>query len=453
MNEIEWTNPSVKKLTENPDPTTIIVEKTRNLILDAMDNGWQGPPFDPLALAQRLGISVIPREDVLDARLVAKLDKPQIEYNPNRSRTRIRFSLAHEIAHTFFPDYQESPHNRSGETLRNDEWQLELLCNIAAAEILMPVEPSFKQEKLEVTMKKVIEVSTKFEVSLEAALLRLSKLTNEPVTIFAASKINNDKNADYRLDYVIKSPTSSLDLKAGTKISSKSVLSECIAIGYTSTGKEKWAPEWPEVDIECVGVLPYPNSIYPRVLGIIRTKKTSQEPLEIRYIIGDATEPRGTGKKIIAQIVNDESLNWGRGFGLELAKKFPGIQSDFHKWVEGGSNLKLGNSHLFHVSDDLSIFQMVAQHGYGPSTKPRIRYRSLSESLIALSKAAREMSASVHMPKIGTGYAGGNWDIISELIEENLIKQGIEVTVYELPGRESSKARKTLTDYVNPLAT
>jgi len=177
MVTIEWTNPSVKQLAGNSDPIEVIVEKTRNLILDAMDNGWQGPPFDPFALAQLLGYSVVPREDIHDARSFARQEKVEIEYNPNRSRRRIRFSIAHEIAHTLFPNYAESIHNRSGETQRPDDWQLELLCNISAAEILMPVGPAFDRERFPITIDKAIEIRNRFEVSMEAALLRLGKLT------------------------------------------------------------------------------------------------------------------------------------------------------------------------------------------------------------------------------------------------------------------------------------
>ncbi len=51
----------------------------------------------------------------------------------------MRFSIAHEIANTLFPDHIERVRNRRAAVVtRNDDWQLELLCNIAAAEFLMP---------------------------------------------------------------------------------------------------------------------------------------------------------------------------------------------------------------------------------------------------------------------------------------------------------------------------
>jgi len=447
--QIEWTNPSVKRLAGDTDPTSAIIKRARMVLLEAMDDGWQGPPFDVFSLAQRQGLVIVPREDVLDARLIAKKDGIEIEYNPNRSSTRTRFSIAHEIAHTLFPDFKESIHNRAGEAQRPDEWQLELLCNIAAAEILMPTGPYLDPERMTVTIDKAIEVRDKFGVSLEAALLRVGKSTTQPITIFAAAREKDDKNADFRIDYAINSPTSNINLNAGMKIPSNSVLSECTAVGFTAKKREKWSADMLELDVECVGVAPYPGHVYPRVIGIVRTKKKpDSEPLVICYLMGDATEPRGEGQKIIAHIVNDSSKNWGRGFGRFVAEKWPEVTEDFHQWAEKDkSNLRLGSFHLYSILEGLHIFHMVAQHGYGHSETPRIRYGALAMCLSSLSQEARNLSATVHMPRIGTGYAGGNWSVISELIDETLIKHGVSVTVYDLPGTERPEKRQTLLDF------
>lgn len=439
----------MKRLAGDAEPTLAIINRTRTVIFEAMDDGWQGPPFDVFSLAQRRGLSLVPREDVLDARLIAKPGGAEIEYNPNRSLNRIRFSVAHEIAHTLFPDYEETVHSRSGKSQRADDWQLELLCNIAAAEILMPAGPSFDQENIAVTIDNIIEVGKQFGVSFESALLKLGRSTTQPITIFAAARERDDKNVDFRIDYAANSPTSSVNLRAGMRIPSASVLSECTAVGFTAKKRERWIAGSVEFDVECMGVAPYPGSVYPRVIGIIRTrKKTDSEPLSICYLIGDATEPRGDGQMIIAHIANDSSLNWGRGFGRNITDKWPKVKKDFHKWAAKEKNLKLGSSHLFAISKDLHIFHMVAQHGYGPAESPRIRYGALKSCLESLWQESRKLSAAVHMPRIGTGYAGGNWSVISDLINEKLISRGVAVTVYDLPGREKVVTRRpSLLDF------
>lgn len=45
------------------------------------------------------------------------------------------------------------------------------------------------------------------------------------------------------------------------------------------------------------------------------------------------------------------------------------------------------------------------------------------------------MSASVHMPRIGCGLGGGNWEFVESLIVEYLCDRGVPVTVYDLPAR------------------
>ncbi len=44
---------------------------------------------------------------------------------------------------------------------------------------------------------------------------------------------------------------------------------------------------------------------------------------------------------------------------------------------------------------------------------------------------AVELGASVHMPRIGCGLAGGRWPRVEPLIVERLVRRGIEVTVYD----------------------
>jgi hypothetical protein len=42
------------------------------------------------------------------------------------------------------------------------------------------------------------------------------------------------------------------------------------------------------------------------------------------------------------------------------------------------------------------------------------------------------MRASVHMPRIGCGLAGGKWEEIEPIIERTLVAKGMTVVVYDL---------------------
>jgi Zn-dependent peptidase ImmA (M78 family)/O-acetyl-ADP-ribose deacetylase (regulator of RNase III) len=435
---INWTNPSVKALAGEADPIKEISDRTRKVVLDAIDEGWEGPPFDPIWLAKYLGISLIPRDDILDSRILSKgPGQRELEYNPNQPHSRVRFSLAHEIAHTMFPDFSGSIKHRNGPLARPDDWQVELLCNISAAEILMPAGP-FDLSHIHIGIDDALELRKRFDVSVEALLLRIVKTTKEPIIVFVAARQSDNKDARYRIDYCLNSVSATLSLPLGLLLPKNTLLAQCTAVGYTAKGREDWPGTLANLNIECVGIPSYPGSVYPRVIGILREKGRADRVPGIRYLIGDAIQPRGSRNRIIAHIVNDTHAKWGKGFALAIAEKMPKAYEDYAEWIDSdNSHLRLGNSKLSNVDGEVSIFHMIAQHGYGPSPKPRIRYSALKECLAELAKAAQELHATVHMPRIGTGYAQGNWSVIKELIDENLIRQGIDVTVYDLPGRES----------------
>lgn len=44
---------------------------------------------------------------------------------------------------------------------------------------------------------------------------------------------------------------------------------------------------------------------------------------------------------------------------------------------------------------------------------------------------ALKLKASIHMPRIGCGLAGGKWEEIEIIIERTLIKNNVEVYVYD----------------------
>jgi len=442
-----WTNLSILQFAGKSDPVDLITERAKVVVLRAIQAGWQGPPFDPFKLADYLGIPTIPREDVLNAQLIPLgSQKAQIEFNPNRPRGRIRFSIAHEIGHTLFPDYIENVRNRGRAiATRNDDWQLELLCNIAAAEFLMPVGEEI-DSRTPITIDNLLQLQKKFDVSTEAISIRLAKVTLEPCTIFAAARIADDQSIrTYRLDYSISSRASTIELPRGLEIQD-TILSQCTAVGYTAKGTQQGVGKFRELYLECVGIPPYPGRNYPRVIGIAHHDNgKAVKVLSITSIRGSALEPRGTGPQIIAHIVNDKTPNWGAGFARAVRNKYPSVQKDFKEWaITNPDKFSLGNTKASMVPDELYIVNMIAQHGYGESVKPRIRYAALRDCLHQLKMIALSKGASVHMPRIGTGYAGGNWSYILELIDEILVRNGINVTIYTLPDYEPGKIQGVL---------
>jgi O-acetyl-ADP-ribose deacetylase (regulator of RNase III) len=60
-----------------------------------------------------------------------------------------------------------------------------------------------------------------------------------------------------------------------------------------------------------------------------------------------------------------------------------------------------------------------------------LRARPLAGLSRLVAEKAKELNASVHMPRIGCGLAGGEWSKVEPIIIETLCKNGVEVTVYD----------------------
>lgn len=439
-----WTNSSVLSLAKNNDPINVVIQKARNLVLDFVEKGGEFLPIDPFKVADFLNLKTIPSESIKDARTLFKNGKFIIEFNPNRSKSRIRYSISHEIIHTLFPDCKNEIRNRATHTeMKKDDWQLEMLCNIGASEILMPIGsfPSLDSEKLSIDA--LIELRKNYDVSFEALLLRFIKLTPHQCIVFSASRPNPEKSV-YKIDYSIASASMKKKFPDGLILPSESVISDCTAIGFTAKGKEKWGSEIDFYQVEGMGIPAYPGQIYPRVMGFIRPLKQNSVNIQKPNLVkGDATKPRGTGNKIISFIVNDATPRWGAGFALAVRKKWGFVQNNFIRWAdENPREFRLGNVKNITIDSETTILTLISQHGYGASVKPRIRYSALQNCLEQLAEIANEKSASVHMPMIGSGQAGGNWTIILEIIKEILSKKGIEVMIYELPNQKQLKGQQ-----------
>jgi O-acetyl-ADP-ribose deacetylase (regulator of RNase III) len=432
--KIAWTNPSVLRLAGDNDPITAIVERAREVALKAMDEGWTGPPFDPLQLAERLKLTVIPREDVRDARtLVGPNGRLRIEYNPNRSRERVRFSLAHEITHTLFDDCADRVRHRGHhDESEPDGWQLEVLCHVGGAEILMPAGSLPKMDNLDVDA--LLRSRAAYDVSPEAYFLRMVQVTAGSYAVVCASPTGPGR--PYRVDYVMGSRAWTGPASRGDLLPLASIVSQCSGIGFTAKGDETWGTE--RLRVECFGLPPYPGTPMPRALCLTRpAKRASAEPA-ITFLRGDATRPRGAGPKIVAHVVNDATPNWGgAGFAQAVLRRWPQLQEDFRTWARSGPrSLSLGRVHLAEAEPATRVATLIAQHGYGASPSPRIRYGALRAALDQLARVAVDARATVHMPRIGCGQAGGDWNVVEELLSMTLAKARVPVYVYDRPGKE-----------------
>jgi len=149
----------------------------------------------------------------------------------------------------------------------------------------------------------------------------------------------------------------------------------------------------------------------------------------IRYVTGDATNPLAPGQKILPHVCNNIG-KWGRGYVMAISAKWPAVRDAYLEWYKR-KEFGLGKVLYVQVTPHITIANMVAQAGIKTGSKgPPIRYDALEECLTDVAKTADAWTrhpsiwspghnmmpaASLHMPKIGTGLAGGSWTSIEPI--------------------------------------
>ena len=154
--------------------------------------------------------------------------------------------------------------------------------------------------------------------------------------------------------------------------------------------------------------------------------------MEITYTKGDATQPIGQGNKIIVHVCNDIG-GWGRGFVMAISKRWKEPELKYREWASSREKFELGEVQFVQVEPSLWVANLVGQRDTkkGKDGSPPVRYEAIRNGLEKVSVFARQINASVHMPRIGCGLAGGTWDQIEPSIAHALTDAGVETVVYD----------------------
>jgi Zn-dependent peptidase ImmA (M78 family) len=164
------------------------IEQKANELLDSL--GINSPPVPIGDILDRLGIATV-RYDLgaeLSGILIVQGDKGTIGYNPSDSRTRQRFTLAHELGHFLlhkhlgsevFIDKDFIVKYRSQKTYSSLELKQEQQANIFAAALLMPkkmLQDEFEREIYKDLSESefIAAIAKVFNVSIQAMTYRIA---------------------------------------------------------------------------------------------------------------------------------------------------------------------------------------------------------------------------------------------------------------------------------------
>jgi hypothetical protein len=156
----------------------------------------EGLPVDPEQIAHRLGIRIEYREIEAEAQYSGGPDQPLIVVRrpssvpPSSLRVRQRFVLAHEIGHHLVREELRSIWPTA--EFIHDDPEEERLCDRFAAELLMPSTLIAAEIRAcQLLPHLLIDVASRYAVSLEALLLRAVEVVGEHVQPMI---LNRDKD-------------------------------------------------------------------------------------------------------------------------------------------------------------------------------------------------------------------------------------------------------------------
>jgi O-acetyl-ADP-ribose deacetylase (regulator of RNase III) len=192
-----------------------------------------------------------------------------------------------------------------------------------------------------------------------------------------------------------------------------------------------------------LGITKVEESPLERTLVAWFTRKPKEQaaepaaPLEIRYVVGDATAPDTTDAPAIIVHGCNNVGGWGAGFVLALNRRWAEPQAAYKAWYNKGQahvpRFLLGQVQFVPVEDRITVANLLSQQNTRwVDNTPPVRYPAIEEGLATVAKEALRTGAHVHLPRIGCGLAGGEWSVVEDIIERTLVAPGVPVTVYDL---------------------
>ena len=111
----------------------------------------------------------------------------------------------------------------------------------------------------------------------------------------------------------------------------------------------------------------------------------------------------------------------GSGVALAVKRKYPGAFESYRNIYEK-RGLLLGHAYPWAPATDLVIWNAITQEGFGQPTR-NCSYDAIQSCFELINNGVTmitEVPQEIHIPMIGAGLGGGNWEIIREIIEQTV---------------------------------
>lgn len=144
----------------------------------------------------------------------------------------------------------------------------------------------------------------------------------------------------------------------------------------------------------------------------------------IKIKVGNMLEQVTSG--FIVQGCNAQGL-MGSGIAKAIRAKWPLVYEDYRQ-IYTLSGLELGQVYTTDISDgqlELLMLNAITQEFYGANGRRYVNYEAIYKAFERINALAQLASAkgkniTINFPLIGAGLGGGNWKIISTIIDETI---------------------------------
>lgn len=176
--------------------------------------------------------------------------------------------------------------------------------------------------------------------------------------------------------------------------------------------------------------------------------------MSLKTVYGDILTPNAN--EVAAVICHQVNMRGVMGAGLarQIRNKFPSVY-DAYKVKCSSGTVSLGDVQFVSMLPDNGcvIVNIFGQDGYG-TDKVYTDYGALRKAFakvvttLHLTKALH--NAIVRIPYgLGCGLAGGNWNTVLRIIQEELVNEGVEVEIWKLPEKTANQEKPHVFVYTD----
>jgi hypothetical protein len=154
---------------------------------------------------------------------------------------------------------------------------------------------------------------------------------------------------------------------------------------------------------------------------------------------------------IVPHVCNNIDVFAG-GFAASVTDRYPIVKENYHLLGKTFLRNNFGHTQFIEVPvknkyrHKLIFANMIAQNGLPDKNRRRcLNYAALVKSMTSVSSFIRQhtnqnnntdsLRFEIHAPKFGSGIAGGNWNFISDLMEDIWGKQDVFIYTYNKQNR------------------